>query len=189
MTSVIVAFWSALLMHPVHETVCELEWNAETRRVEVALRIDVLDEQWMARTIQADTADDDTADDDWRANYLRSKLFFDPQIGRGERAETGPRKPGPPESGPVKPKPDKLRGRPIRWVGRKPDGGHVWWFFEVVCEDGRPPTSIQTRLLFDRHVDYQHRIVVLGKPVADNGKRLSILLTERQPSAALALVR
>ncbi|QDV84398.1 DUF6702 family protein [Planctomycetes bacterium TBK1r] len=173
MTSVLVALWSTLLMHPVHETVCEIEWNAESRRVEVALRIDVLDEQWMARSIQAD------ADEDWQGQYLRSKLFFDPQVGQGERAE--------PEA--AKPEAVKLSGRPIRWVGRKLDGGHVWWFFEVVCQDGQPPTSIQTRLLFDRQRDYQHRIVVLGKPVADDGKRVSILLTDQKPSAALTLVR
>ncbi|PAY20859.1 hypothetical protein CKO51_03720 [Rhodopirellula sp. SM50] len=172
-TSVLLALWSTLLMHPVHETVCEIEWNAQTRRVEVALRIDVLDEQWMARSIQTD------ADEDWQAEYLRSKLFFDPQVDQGERTESGPA-----ESEAV-----QLSGRPIRWVGRKPDGGHVWWFFEVVCKDGRPPTSIQTRLLFDRHRDYQHRIVVLGKPVADDGKRISILLTEQKPSAVLMLLR
>ncbi|WP_372894742.1 DUF6702 family protein [Stieleria sp.] len=173
MTSVLVALWSTLLMHPVHETVCEIEWNAESRRVEVALRIDVLDEQWMARSIQAD------ADEDWQGEYLRSKLFFDPQVGQGERAE----------SEAAKPEAVKLSGRPIRWVGRKLDGGHAWWFFEVVCQDGKPPTSFQTRLLFDRQRDYQHRIVVLGKPVADDGKRVSILLTEQKPSAALTLVR
>ena len=180
MTSVLVALWSTLLMHPVHETVCEIEWNAESRRVEVALRIDVLDEQWMARSIQADGGDDD----DWQGEYLRSKLFFDPQVGQDERAKSEAAEPGPAASEPV-----KLSGRPIRWVGRKLDGGHVWWFFEVVCNDGRPPTSIQTRLLFDRQRDYQHRIVVLGKPVADDGKRVSILLTEQKPSAALMLVR
>ncbi|MDV6031842.1 MAG: hypothetical protein F9B45_17475 [Phycisphaera sp. RhM] len=178
MTSVLLALWSTLLMHPVHETVCEIEWNPQTQRVEVALRIDVLDEQWMARSIQAD------ADEDWQGEYLRSKLFFDPQVGQSERAESGAAQPEPAESEAV-----KLSGRPIRWVGRKLDGGHVWWFFEVVCKDGRPPTSIQTRLLFDRHRDYQHRIVVLGKPVADDGKRVSILLTEQKPSAALMLVR
>ncbi|QEG00900.1 hypothetical protein Mal15_49760 [Stieleria maiorica] len=158
---------AALLMHPVHETVCEIEWNAETKRVEVALRIDVLDEQWMARSIGADS------DDQWRGNYLRSRVFFDP-ISDNSVSDNGDM-------------PDPS-GRPIKWLGRKPDGGHAWWFFEVVCEDGVPPTSILSRLLFDRDRNYRHHIVVLGRPAGDDGKRVSIVLTEQKPSARLELV-
>ena len=39
------------LLHPVHETVAEVEWNADTNRIEVALRLDALDEQWLAKKI------------------------------------------------------------------------------------------------------------------------------------------
>ena len=78
-------------------------------------------------------------------------------------------------------------GRPLEWVGRKEDGGHVWWFFEVICEDGKPPTSIQTRLLFDRHRDYQHSLVVLGIEVPEGAKRPSILLSLQAPKAPLKL--
>ncbi|WP_182870284.1 DUF6702 family protein [Rhodopirellula sp. JC639] len=163
---------SALLMHPVHETVCEVEWNAETKRVEVALRIDVLDEQWMARSIGAER------DDQWRGDYLRSRVFFDPITGKPASGKSA--------SGTFD-RPD-LGGRPIKWLGRKPDGGHAWWFFEVLCEDGVPPTSILSRLLFDRDRNYRHHIVVLGKPAGENGKQVSIVLTEQKPKARLKLV-
>ncbi|MCA9136155.1 MAG: hypothetical protein KDB00_05335 [Planctomycetales bacterium] len=157
--------WAALLWHPVHETVCEVEWNPNNRRMEVALRIDVLDEQWIAEKVNA--KDGAKSKSDWRIKYLRSQLFFDPK-------ESG--KKGTPPT-----------GRPIHWIGRKQEGAHVWWFFEVVCDDGKPPTSIQTRLFFDRHRDYQHRIVVLGGNVLDNGKRPSFVLTNEKPAATLSV--
>ena len=154
--------FAALLMHPIHETVCEVEWNAKTNRVEVALRLDALDEQWIATTIGAEV------NGQWQPKYLRSQLVFDPTSDKMGGS--------------------KWKGRPLDWVGRKFEGGHVWWFFEVVCEDGRPPTVVQTRLLFDRHQDYQHRLVVLGRAKSDDGKRPSILLTRQKPTSSLKLV-
>ena len=154
-------------MHPVHETVCELEWNPNTRRVEVAMRVDVLDEQWIAH--QVDAKIDVDLHSNWQGNFLRSQLFFDPAASA---------------KGGVQP-----TGRPIRWIGRKKEGAHVWWFFEVVCDDGTPPTTIQTRLLFDRQSNYQHRIVVLGTGVSENAKRPSFVLTDHKPSASLRLTK
>ena len=157
--SLFAALHSALLMHPVHETVCEVQWNSQTSRVEVALRVDALDEQWIAKQTAVDT------EADWQGDFLRTQIHFDPVID-------GSSKPS-------------LTGRPIKWVGRKEDGGHVWWFFEVVCKDGKPPTSVQSRLLFDRHPGYRHRIVVLGDSEAGNADRDPVVLTERKPKATL----
>lgn len=165
--SSLAAVWAAFLMHPVHETVCELEWNPNNRRVEVAMRIDVLDEQWIAH--QLDAKIDTDSNSDWRGKFLRSQLFFDPVASAAEDSQP--------------------TGRPIRWIGRKKDGAHVWWFFEVVCDDGKPPTTIRTRLLFDRQSNYQHRVVVLGTKVSEDAKRPSFVLTNQNPSASLELVK
>lgn len=161
--SILAGLLATLLMHPVHETVCEVEWNAKTRCVEVALRLDALDEQWIERELEIDTRSD------WHARFLQSQLFFDPVADKDT--------------------PSKLSGRPIKWIGRKEDGAHVWWFFEVVCADGKPPTLLQTRLFFDRHHDYQHRVVVLGRETTENHKRPSFLLTAQEPQAKLVLVK
>lgn len=38
---------TTLLLHPVHETIAEIEWNAKTKRLEVALRLDSVDDDWI----------------------------------------------------------------------------------------------------------------------------------------------
>ena len=156
------ALCTSLLMHPVHETVSEVQWNAKTKRVEVGLRLDVLDEQWIAKQIS------DGAKEDWHGAFLTSQILFDPTAD--QRADS------------------KVTGRRIKWIGRKEEGGHVWWFFEAVCEDGIPPTSVQMRLLFDRDPSYQHRIIVLGKTEAGDGARRSVVLSQQKPKSTLQLV-
>lgn len=160
---------TSLLMHPVHETVCEVQWNAKTKRVEVALRLDSLDEQWIEKHSADDSADADSDGDtnaDWRSRFLSSQILFDPTVNKRLKS--------------------RVTGRPIKWMGRKEDGGHVWWFFEVICDDGKPPTAIQIRLLFDQDSSYQHRIIMLGQ--SDKGTQShSVVLTERKPKSPLRL--
>lgn len=162
---------TAVLMHPVHETLCEVEWNSEERCVEVAMRVDVLDEQWMKKKWLESKRPDPSGGHEasnWRIDLLRQQFLFDPTTG---------------------PAPDTKRtGRPLRWVGRKSEGAHVWWFFEVVCRDGRPPESAESTLLLDRHPDYQHHIVVLGNPPSKKDKGRSVTLTKDAPKAAIELL-
>ena len=42
-------FIAAFILHPVHETIAEIEWNNETQRLEVAVRLDAIDDQWIRR--------------------------------------------------------------------------------------------------------------------------------------------
>ncbi|MCD0458241.1 DUF6702 family protein [Roseiconus lacunae] len=156
------AFCSALLLHPVHETYAELEWNADSRSCEVALRIHVLDEQWMRRSIDAEI------NSNWQADYLRKHVYFDRKIVKGDDGK------------------EVATGKPIQWIGRKVEGAHAWWFFEVECKDSEPPKSVDNRLLFDREANYQHRVVVLGQK-DDTGKSPSGVITLRHPSLKLSL--
>ena len=38
-----------LVVHPVHETISEIEWNDDTKRLEVAMRVDAIDDQWIRK--------------------------------------------------------------------------------------------------------------------------------------------
>ncbi len=155
------AMASALLLHPVHETVIELEWNDQTKRTEVAVRLDMLDEQWIEKR-HADV-DDKT----WRTKLLEKRIWFDPQ--------------------PIKGKRDQFQGRPIRWVGRKEDGGHVWWFFEVESPNKKPPSELRTDLLLRQNRDFKHLVVILGRKTNQNGtqKQPAMVLNEKTPQAKL----
>ncbi len=128
-------FLAALLMHPVHETVAEIEWNPETGRLEVALRLDALDEQWLRKRVPQDRQ----SEGQWELAYLKSRC----------------RIAAPPEENGVDP-------TTYRWIGRDEERGHVWWYFEIEPGDKQPPTWIEQRVLFEKEQNQANRVVVLG---------------------------
>ena len=129
--------FSAIFLHPVHETFCEVEWNDKTKRMEVALRIDPLDEQWLAQQIERR----DLESSNWRLDYLEETFRF----GRGKTT-------------------DKINAKSVyRWVGREDERTNVWWYFEIAPVDGKRPEWIQQRMLFEREPDHANRVLVLGQ--------------------------
>ena len=187
MTEVMQLLIVATVLHPSHQTLAEVEWNGDTGRMEVALMFDVLDEQWIERHhgggvgesgAGAGTAGDDFdgKGDDWRLRYLRRHFRFSAdREGVGDVVTADQDRAGEGDSG--------TGGDRYLWVGRKQDGGHVWWFFEVSLRDEARPRSVTSRVLFDRDDRYLHRVVVLGsKP------RRVLELTPDRPSGELPAV-
>lgn len=128
--------FAAMLLHPVHETVSEVEWNAETKRLEVALRLDALDEQWLRKQVRGDR--DNVSK--WATNYLREKF----------RVADRPK--------------DRQRdGSRYHWIGRDEEGSHVWWYFEIEPTDQRRPAWIDQRILYEREENYIHQILILDQ--------------------------
>ncbi|TWU60563.1 hypothetical protein Poly51_08400 [Rubripirellula tenax] len=121
-------------MHPVHETVTEVEWNDESKRFEVAIRMDNDDERWIKKSVQGDGEVSS-----WAIAYLQRRF----------------RVADPPKSG--RPDPSKYH-----WIGRDRDGAHVWWYFEIEPADGRPVVWVDQQLLFEREPNYTHRVLVLN---------------------------
>lgn len=128
----------SLLLHPFHETVAEVEWNRETARLEVALRMDLIDEQWLRRAVRQGIP----SDDNWEVIYLRSRF----------------RVSEPPEPG----QPDTTK---YKWIGRDEERGHVWWYFEIEPPDHMRPRWLENRMLFEKEKDQINRVVVLGGEV------------------------
>jgi len=163
--------------HPVHETFAEIEWDAKTGRMEVAVRLDVLDEQWIDRKIKSqpvgstavkNTPAEPTVSrsfgesgiDALRLRYLQSHFLFGNQPVENDREK-------------------QTKTDDYRWIGRKVDGAHVWWFFEFKPADGKRPTRLTQRMLLDRDERFQNRILVLGKS--------KLLLTTRRGHATVEL--
>ena len=145
-----------VLVHPVHETVAEIQWNPTTRRMEVALRLDILDEQWLARQhSQANTKTE--AVKNWRLKYLEQKFRVTEPTRSGHSPSSS-----------------------YHWIGREQKGPHVWWYFEIEPTKKNRPQWIQQRMLEEREPNYTHRILILGDP----GKR-SLNLTHRKNKARL----
>lgn len=148
-------FLTALLMHPVHETVTEMEWNPQTRRLEVAMRLDAIDEQWLRKRATRTPTPADPGN--WELAYLRRHFRISE----------------PPQKG----KPDATK---YRWIGRDEDKGHVWWFFELEPADRDPPQWIEHRVLFEKESNQANRILLLGTVPAR-----TLILTMQRPRASL----
>ena len=142
----------AALLHPVHETVSEIEWNAENSRLEVAMRLDVLDEQWLRKKLGGQERDSQ-----WALRYLRQNF----RVTDRSQDKT----------------PDKTT---YRWVGRKEEGSHVWWYFEIEPPDKKRPTWIDQRVMLERKENYTNRILIL-----DQTPRRSLDLNAQRPKANL----
>ena len=147
------------VLHPVHETVAEVQWNPETSRTEVAVRLDALDEQWLHQR-SSPKADKSK----WAVNYLRRNFRFS-----GDLASI--------ESDAKKPLSDPSN---YRWIGSKSDGTHVWWYFEVDSPDDVRPTFILQRMFFEREDRYTNRVIVLNQDPP-----FAVTLTPRRPNARI----
>lgn len=125
------------LLHPVHETVSEVEWNPQTHRLEVAVRLHVLDEQWIRRQAdrEADLKDVATA-------YVKKHF----RVGADAAAtETNVTK------------------DTYHWIGREEDGSHVWWYIEIEPVEHTEPRFLRVTMLFEHENSYVNRIVVLSR--------------------------
>ena len=157
------------LLHPVHETVAEIEWNARSGCLEVAIRLDVLDEQWLRRLAvrandeRAKTAKDERAAkakdqaERWELAYLRNRFRISEMPGKN--------------------KPDDVT---YRWIGRDQQRGHVWWYFEIEPGDKMPPAWLEHRVLFEKESDQSNRVVLLG-----GAPKTSFILNKQRPKIFL----
>jgi len=128
-----IAVLLALLVHPVHETISEIQWNRESGRLEVAMRLDVLDQQWLSKRYSRSEPESR-----WATRYLRGRFRVTPRPQNQQTDETK-----------------------YHWIGRQAEGRHVWWYFEIEPPDRQPPKWIEHRVLLDREHNYVNRVVIL----------------------------
>lgn len=165
----------AMMLHPVHETVSEIEWNEETKRLEVALRLDGLDAQWIERQRSAKPG---FTPESAAVAYLqqRYRIAESEKQRHADHNPTGAAGAKANESGQQDPS-------IYHWVGSRRNGAHVWWYFEIEPRDGRHPTWIDVSLLFDSDPGYTHRVLLVG----ESPKR-SLTLTQKKSRSPLQKV-
>ncbi|NNE00689.1 MAG: hypothetical protein HKN47_25515 [Pirellulaceae bacterium] len=174
---------SALLMHPVHETVSEIEWNPQSGRLEVAVRLSVLDEQW----IQQRHATNREPVNKWAIRYLQSRFRVDPSANV-KLAESPANASSVAEVPPTNTA-QARRHAVYHWIGREEEGSHVWWYFEIETAKKAKPAVVEQRMLFEREDKYANRVLILGKTESKVSKatvsRRAVTLTIDQPTARL----
>jgi hypothetical protein len=136
--------FSALLLHPFHVSQAEAEWNAESARLEVALRLHPQDAQAILDRQSKTPIDLATAPEDQLAErfaaYLSDRFCLVREVGTDEALERGS----------------------WAWVGIEREATHVWLYFELGRPEGAPDSAIrlENRLLMDIQGD-QTNVVLL----------------------------
>lgn len=164
-----------LMMHPVRETLAEIQCNDQTNRLEVALRLSVEDERELLGVRFESLVSDEVRLREAVLDTLCSRMRFGSRnlVETQRLSETQRR---------------ELRSR-YHWVGRETEGAHVWWYFEF--ERGELPKDeiyVRSELLTpsQSHADHPtHRhdhatsisTIVVGP--AGQVKRPSLVLTPR----------
>ena len=121
-------------LHPFHVTFATAEWNAKTKRLEVALRIDPNDlEQAIERREKKEIALEDNQAEQAVESYLRATFLV--KSPQGKPVELG-------------------------WVGYEVEVKRAWLYFEIPLEDGPEGIEIKNTMLFGQ-VSKQVNIVSL----------------------------
>lgn len=129
------ALWlgGAALAHPRHASIADAEWNAETGRLEVALRVNAVDLEQALRRISQRPVDLDTSAglDRLMQDYLaRSFVVKD---SSGKRAG-------------------------LIWVGYEADLKEAWLYFEVPLEKGPDNVTFADGVFFELLPDQANTI-------------------------------
>lgn len=149
-----------LLLHPGHATYTEIDWNDKTSRVEVAMRLDAVDEETLLRSLSK-KHDCKIADvsDKMRLAYLVDHFRLEPSDPRAKSASIAKR---------------------YRWVGRELKKAEAWWYFEVESADGKPPSRLSHSVLWDIDDRFVHTIRCL-----DGDKPLTTTVHKDRPEAVV----
>lgn len=163
-----------LIMHPVRETLAEIQHNPDTNRLEIALRLAIEDERVLLRrhvkTRVVDREQTRRAALEVLSEQLRigTREFIEQErLSPGQRAELSAR---------------------YHWVGRETEGAHVWWFFELELRDlPADELFVRSELLAaiqagstesDHHGDHQTSLsVFLVGTANEHAKRPALTLT------------
>ncbi len=149
--------WAGMMVHPMAVSLAEIEYNAKTESLEVALRL--YPEAWdQAITKFRDETKEtraDRTDEEWMTAYLEANL----------RVWEVP----PPGSKPT----PRVR---YRWIGQEEERGAVWLFFEIPWKGSMDRLMVRSTILFDVFPE-QLNTVMISEP----GRLATCTLHRRQP--------
>ncbi len=173
------------LAHPFHTSVAEIEWNAQTRRWEIGLRIYANDLQKALRHIAHDEKIDhaqlnfeESETVEFVRNYLARHFVAVTADGLEQiKKENSEPKESASANQTVDTSTDKTNSvSHIKWVGHKTKGSWIWLFFELVPEDPEHRFVVVRRFLSEVNPDQINAISVR------NGKqRLALQINLQQP--------
>lgn len=163
---------TALAMHPFHTSVAELDWNSQTARWEISLRIHAGD---LELALQREFGDklpiESPACESRIQSYLASRFLLTSQA-HAEKLAIDPHFKPAPVDGPFPPA-DRAKSATedcgtIHWVGSELEGNWLWIYFEMTPPETQQPLGLVSQLLMEVNQD-QINILSLRK----DGKRIT----------------
>lgn len=193
MIAVVTSCWlvlSGMLLHPTQETLCELQWNQETKRIEIAFRLSLADEERLIKEAEVALSKSGQHGAEKPADQQSAEPLKPQQLAFGRHMTFG-------NDDACLPAPAFANAAKYRWVGRREEGIHVWWFAEHTVSktnatELKPPSHVRCDLFVDKerntahpgghgpHDAFQNTFVILGHPVP-----VSAVITPREPVAEL----
>ncbi|MEP0427919.1 DUF6702 family protein [Rhodopirellula bahusiensis] len=193
MIAVVTTCWLALsgmLLHPTQETLCELQWNQETERIEIAFRLSLADEERLMKEAEVALSKSRERGTEETAGEKSAPRLKPQQLAFGRHMTFG-------NDDACLPAPAFANAAKYRWVGRREEGIHVWWFAEfAVSKTDKTEINLPSHVRCDLFVDtarntvhpsghgphdaFQNTFVILGHPVP-----VSAVITPREPVAEL----
>lgn len=146
--------------HPFHTSVAETEWNAETKRLEVALRVTPEDlEAALTKRAEANVRLEDAEGvDELIVEYLNEHFTLRQQNDSDEEA-----------------KPLKLT-----WVGKEISTKAAWLYFEIDAPKGVEGLEFANRLLIDEEESQINTVVV-----RDGQRKTTLRFDKKHPSEVI----
>lgn len=147
---------SVATAHPFHVSVTEAEWNADTKRLEVAIRLSAEDlEAALNERAENKIALDDTETSDEAVQAYLKESFI---VRRTE-------------------KDDPLE---LEWVGKEVTTKAAWLYFELAAPDGVEGFELTNRVLFDAEESQINTVNVKSQ-----GRKASLRCDRKHPTALI----
>ncbi|MDZ4781633.1 MAG: DUF6702 family protein [Planctomycetia bacterium] len=147
---------NSAVAHPFHTSVAEAEWNSETKRLEVALRV-AADDLETALNAQSETRirlDESDSTDEAIQAYLKETFVI--------RREA---------------KVDPLE---LKWSGKEITPKAVWLYFEIESPDGVEGYELTNRVLLETE---ETQINTLA--IKLNGRKVSLRCDRKKPTVVI----
>jgi hypothetical protein len=153
---VVAAFTNLANAHPFHTSVAEAEWNAETKRLEVALRVaaDDFESALNARSETRIKLDDSDSADEAIQTYLKETFV----IRRTKEDE------------PLE----------LKWIGKEVTTKAAWLYFELEAPDGVEGYELTNRVLLETE---ETQINTLA--IKLNGRKVSLRCDRKKPTVMI----
>lgn len=142
--------------HPFHTTTAEMEWNAQTGRYEVSLKILLTDLEealtrhaYQGRPAGARISCEQTPDIDARiVAYLKERFQLIPAAEAGSEIEDKPVESRTPARA-AQAHSVQTAGHRLRWIGKEVDKAWAWLYFELESPANGQPLALHNSVLFE----------------------------------------